>query len=204
LGVHLNYIFLLTDVQASKMITMEYVEKNLDQLLKASILVIEGYFVINKFEMLLFLIEHLNKNNKMICLTLSAVFLFKHFYERIIQISNHSHIIFSNKDEARAFVNLENPDTSIEDVSIAIHKLLKPKDRLVIITHSGLPVCISKFNYEENQLDFNLLSYPTKVNKEEIKDTNGCGDAYLGGFLSQFIQGKSLDYCSKIVNIKFL
>lgn len=30
---------------------------------------------------------------------------------------------------------------------------------------------------------------------DEIVDTNGAGDAFVGGFLSQFIQEKSLETC---------
>lgn len=30
---------------------------------------------------------------------------------------------------------------------------------------------------------------------EKIVDTNGAGDAFIGGFLSQLVQGKELDKC---------
>ncbi|MDG6100215.1 carbohydrate kinase family protein, partial [Alteromonas sp. ZYF713] len=33
----------------------------------------------------------------------------------------------------------------------------------------------------------------TRLPKEEIVDTNGAGDAFVGGFLSQFIQGKGVE-----------
>ena len=32
---------------------------------------------------------------------------------------------------------------------------------------------------------------------ENIVDTNGAGDAFAGGFLSQFVKGKNLDDCMK-------
>lgn len=33
------------------------------------------------------------------------------------------------------------------------------------------------------------------IPKEKIIDTNGAGDAFVGGFLSQLLQGKSLEKC---------
>lgn len=38
--------------------------------------------------------------------------------------------------------------------------------------------------------------YPViKVPKEEIVDTNGAGDSYVGGFLAAYAKGKSLAEC---------
>ena len=34
-----------------------------------------------------------------------------------------------------------------------------------------------------------------RLEAEKIVDTNGAGDAFVGGFLSQFIQGKKLETC---------
>lgn len=35
----------------------------------------------------------------------------------------------------------------------------------------------------------------TPVEKKDLVDTNGAGDAFVGGFLSQLVCGKSLDEC---------
>ena len=35
------------------------------------------------------------------------------------------------------------------------------------------------------------------IKMEDIVDLNGAGDAFLGGFLSQYMQGKSLEACCK-------
>lgn len=41
-----------------------------------------------------------------------------------------------------------------------------------------------------------LSSYPVKqIPKEELKDTNGCGDSFVGAFLASFAKGKELDKC---------
>ncbi|KAJ8960686.1 hypothetical protein NQ317_000479 [Molorchus minor] len=33
--------------------------------------------------------------------------------------------------------------------------------------------------------------------KDKVVDTNGAGDAFVGGFLSQYIQGQNIDICIK-------
>jgi len=37
-----------------------------------------------------------------------------------------------------------------------------------------------------------------KVPKEQIIDTNGAGDAFVGGFLSQLFQEKDIPTCVKV------
>lgn len=39
------------------------------------------------------------------------------------------------------------------------------------------------------------------IAKEDIVDTNGAGDAFVGGFLSEFLKGTALDvrdHCSRV------
>lgn len=36
-----------------------------------------------------------------------------------------------------------------------------------------------------------------KLTKEQLIDTNGAGDAFAGGFLAQYIQGRPIDVCIK-------
>jgi adenosine kinase len=88
----------------------------------------------------------------------------------------------------------------MEEVSVALHKMLAPLDRLLIITCGKDPVFISKYDYINNTLDFVLKSFVFPVSGEEIVDTNGCGDAFVGGFLAQYIQGKSLEKCARAGN----
>lgn len=35
------------------------------------------------------------------------------------------------------------------------------------------------------------------LRKEQLIDTNGAGDAFVGGFLAQYIEGQPLDVCIK-------
>jgi len=38
---------------------------------------------------------------------------------------------------------------------------------------------------------------PILVPREEIVDTNGAGDSFVGGFLARYIQGASIEECVK-------
>ena len=42
-----------------------------------------------------------------------------------------------------------------------------------------------------------LSFIPLKIPKEEIVDTNGAGDSFVGGFMSQYVQNKPLEVCIK-------
>jgi adenosine kinase len=197
-AVHLKERCLIPEIRASSMLSWDFVEKNIDKILRASIFLIEGYFVIDKYEIILRLIEEFTKLNKTIAFTLSAVFMVEAFRDRILEISNKSHIIFCNNEEAEAFT--KNKSGNMEEISLDIHRALVPMDRIVVITCGKDPVVVSRYNYAEQKFDFLLKSYVYKVPDEEIVDTNACGDSFVGGFLSQYIQGKSLEVCTRAGN----
>ena len=85
-----------------------------------------------------------------------------------------------------------------------MHKLLNAKpNRLIIITNGKHAVCASRYSAENNSLDFVIHSYVFKVPINEIVDTNGCGDSFVGGFLSQYVEGKPIESCLRAVKFLF-
>lgn len=62
------------------------------------------------------------------------------------------------------------------------------RKRTVIITQGDRPVILSD---GETVREFQVK----KLAPEQIVDTNGAGDAFVGGFLSQFIQDKDIEKC---------
>lgn len=65
--------------------------------------------------------------------------------------------------------------------------------RVAIITQGKDPVLLAK--------DGKVIEIPVDViASDKIVDTNGAGDAFVGGFLSQLIQQKPLDTCVKCGN----
>lgn len=64
------------------------------------------------------------------------------------------------------------------------------RSRVVVITQGIKPVILAK--------DGKITEFPvTELPPEKVVDTNGAGDAFAGGFLSQYIQGYDLEVCIK-------
>ena len=100
-----------------------------------------------------------------------------------------SDIVFGNETEALTFAETFNLGTTdIKKIALAISMLPKEngsKGRLVIITQGSDPViCV-----ENGQV---LEFAAEKLTADKIKDTNGAGDAFVGGFLAQYVQGRAL------------
>ena len=67
-------------------------------------------------------------------------------------------------------------------------KINKNRSRIVVITQGGDPTIVIK--------DGQILEFPViPIKPEDIVDSNGAGDAFVGGFLSQYVQGKPLERC---------
>jgi len=189
---------LLPQIRASTLLSSEFVEKNLEIILNAHLLLVEGYFVIEKFDIVKMLVSHFHRIHKKVVFTLSATFMVEAFADKMLEISNQSNLIFCNSEEAESFTKLKT--NNIEELSIALHKMLVPLDRVIVITCGSDPTYVSKYDYQQGQLDYILKSFVYPVKSEEIVDTNGCGDAFVGGFLSQYVQGKSLEICARAGN----
>jgi adenosine kinase len=140
-------------------------------------------------------VKNFIKQNKKVFFTLSATFMVENFYDKILNISNLANILICNNEEAASFT--KNYSENYEEIALAMHRQLAPYDRIIIITCGKYPVITSKYDYQRNEFDFILKSYVPFVEDDEIVDTNGCGDAFAGGFISQYVQGKGLEECAR-------
>jgi adenosine kinase len=163
---------------------------------------IEGYFLQEKYEICKMLANEFKIHRKIVILTLSSVFIVSSYYDKVLEIANMADMIVGNIEEAKVLASMSNKDEKSEPQKIieAIHKILEPKDRIVVITSGSHGAYCSKFNYNRNQLDYILQSFPKNISNEEIVDFNGAGDSFLGGFMAEFIKGKNLYDCSKMGN----
>ena len=107
-------------------------------------------------------------------------------------------MIVGNLEELEAFAGVKGE--SYKNLFEKCFKKLTPKVRLFVITDGSNGVLVSKYDYTKGKVDFILQSFPTEIKTEEIVDLNGAGDAFLGGFLSQFIKGSSLYSCCRAGN----
>ncbi len=115
-----------------------------------------------------------------------------------MEIAQYADMIVGNMEEIQALVGSKGE--SKKEIFEKAHKLLTPKERVFVITDGVNGVYVSSFNYKRGKLEFILQSYPLMIKNEEIVDLNGAGDAFLGGFLSQFMKGCSLNSCCRAGN----
>ena len=71
----------------------------------------------------------------------------------------------------------------------ALPKKSSERKRVVVITRGADPALVCNADGQVNE-------YPAgRIADADIADTNGAGDGFVGGFLSQYIQGHSLARC---------
>lgn len=75
----------------------------------------------------------------------------------------------------------------MNDIAVAIAKFAKSntkRPRVAIVTHGAKPVIVA--SHMPGSDEVSLKEYPIKpLSKEQIVDTNGAGDAFVGGFMAQ-------------------
>lgn len=167
---------LIPEIMASRHLSESFVNQNNPLFSNVDFFFIEGYFIIERHNIVVDLVNHFRQNNRTkIGFTLSATFMIQNFYDRVKEIADNSDIIFCNEDEAEAFAKVGSKDTEVN--SLAIHKLLKKNEnRLLVVTCGSQPVLISKYDYQHSQFEFVIKQFVPLVPSEEIVDTNGCGD----------------------------
>lgn len=96
--------------------------------------------------------------------------------------------------EADAFAKAFNiKEANLQEVALkiaALPKINSARQRVVVITQGKDPVIL----VEGSKV---TLVPVEKLSREQIVDTNGAGDAFTGGFLSQMVLGKSWETCVK-------
>lgn len=129
------------------------------------------------------------------CLNLSAPFLmqvppFKKAYDDVMPLVD---ILFGNETEAKAWAAVEGWDiTEVEEIATRLAAIPSSKEtgRIVVITQGQEPtvVCVGGEITKHP-----ILTLP----KENIVDTNGAGDSYVGGFLAGLVLGLDVAACCK-------
>ena len=152
---------------------------------------ISGFFLTVSPDSMLTVAEHAANSDKPFMTNLSAPFLSQFFKEPQMKVMPYVDILFGNETEAEAFS--ENQGFNTKDrKEIALKAAALPKvtkrPRVVIITQGKDPVIMAK--------DGHITEHPVPtIPPEDIVDTNGAGDAFVGGFLSQLVKDETLERC---------
>ena len=188
-GIYKKDRCLVPDIQASKKLSKEFIEEKLDSIYQHDILLIEGYYLKENFDLCKFLCQEFKKQNKLVILTLSAVCIVQYHIDKIKEIADMSDMVIGNMEETEVFAGGKN--AIFQDTYEKVHKMLSPRNRLLVVTCGSHGVYCSKYNYQSMRLDLILQCFPNFVKNDEIVDLNGAGDAFLGGFLAMYLKGNT-------------
>ncbi|VIO87827.1 Adenosine kinase-like [Brugia malayi] len=184
---------LCAHLAAANLFTIDHLEKLESRVLieTAQYFYISGFFLTVCPAAVMFIAQHASKHNKVFATNLAAPFVLKYFRNEFLELLPYVDILFGNEREGKAFADAINYNThELQQICVkiaAFSKINEKRQRIVILTQGSGPTIV----YQNGNND--AVKYPVKKLKhEEIVDTNGAGDAFVGGFLSQYIQQKSI------------
>lgn len=163
---------------------------------KAKFYYIGGFFLTVSPPSILRVAKHACDQKKLFAMNLSAPFLCQFFKEPMMAAMPYVDLLFGNESEAAIFAKEQNLGTeNLKEIVLKICDLPKEGDRkrMVVITQGHEPTLIG---YEGKLTEYAI----TNLEAEKIIDTNGAGDAFVGGFLAQLVQGKPTAECVRCGN----
>jgi len=156
---------------------------------KAKFYYIAGFFLTVSVESLVTVGEHAVAEDKIFCLNLSAPFIIDFFADQVATALKYADYLFCNESEAEAYGKKHEIGTDLKAIALAIassEKANTKRERTVIFTQGDKCTIVAhKGVVTEYAVD--------PLAKELLVDTNGAGDAFVGGFLSQLVQGKDIE-----------
>nr|CAD7199998.1 unnamed protein product [Timema douglasi] len=185
---------LCANLAAANHFTIDHIHKLENKILmeNAQYFYISGFFLTVSPPTIIEVAKHALEKNALFMMNLSAPFISQFFNEPLMRAMPYVDILFGNDSEAEAFAKQLNFETTdLSEIALKITQLPKlntKRKRIVIITNGSKPVLLAK--------DGIVNEFPVKQLLEtQVVDTNGAGDAFVGGFLAQLVQGKSLETC---------
>jgi adenosine kinase len=160
----------------------------------AKVIYSAGFFITVSPDSMMTVAQHAAANNKYYCLNISAPFICEvpPFKKTLMDLMPYVDFLFANENEARAFAKSEGWDTEdVEEIALRVSKYPKEngsRGRTVVFTQGSDPTVVAS--------NGKIASFPvTLIPADKLVDTNGAGDAFVGGFLSQLVAGKDVAEC---------
>jgi len=150
-----------------------------------------GFFLTVSVPSLVVVADHAVANNKTFCLNLSAPFIVDFYGDQMATAMEYADFLFGNESEAAAYGKKHGMGDDLKKIALAVAALPKKnesKPRTVVFTQGSESTIVAS--------NGTVTEYAVEpLAKELLVDTNGAGDAFVGGFLSQLINGKEMEAC---------
>jgi adenosine kinase len=188
---------LVANLGSADLFTIDHINvlANWTLVTNAAFYYIAGFFLTVSPESIMKIAEHACETNKVFTMNLSAPFLCQFFKGPMMAALPYVDILFGNESEAATFS--KEQDLGTEDIKEIAKKIASmPKtnskrSRMVVFTQGELPIIVCQ--------DGVITEFPVAtLEPAEMVDTNGAGDAFVGGFLAQLAKGKPVAHCVEL------
>ncbi|XP_036937717.1 adenosine kinase-like isoform X3 [Acanthopagrus latus] len=174
-------------------------DSNWELVKKAKVYYIAGFFLTVSPESILKVAKHASDNNKIFCMNLSAPFISQFFKEPLMKVMPYVDILFGNETEAATFAKELGFETDdIAEIAKKTQNLPKnntKRQRVVVFTQGkdDTVATVERLGIIKGET---VTMFPVvDIDQNAIVDTNGAGDAFVGGFLSALVQEHKLEEC---------
>lgn len=156
-----------------------------------------GFPLINCPEVVLKVAKYGVEHDRIVTFNLSTPSICTHFIDQIHSLLPYVDVLFGNSEEAIAYAETRGLETT-DPREIALLLARYPKEngkrgRCVVLTHGIQPTIVVQEGL--------ITEYPVlEIDDVNIVDLNGGGDAFVGGFLAQLVQGGSMKDCIRSAN----
>uniref|UniRef100_A0A7N6AWZ4 Adenosine kinase n=1 Tax=Anabas testudineus TaxID=64144 RepID=A0A7N6AWZ4_ANATE len=163
-------------------------DSNWELVKKAKVYYIAGFFLTVSPESIVKVAKHASDNNKIFCMNLSAPFISQFFKEPLMKVMPYVDILFGNETVSTTKRVHTDDIAEIAKKTQNLPKENMKRQRVVVFTQ-GKDDTVATVG--EKVTMFPVLD----IDQNHIVDTNGAGDAFVGGFLSALIQEHALEEC---------
>ncbi|XP_017798780.1 PREDICTED: adenosine kinase 2 [Habropoda laboriosa] len=187
---------LCANLAAANCFSLSHIEEPENKMLieMAEYIYVSGFFLTVSPETIQEVAQHALKKNKMFMMNLSAPFLCEYYKKPMLAVLPYVDILFGNEIEVDTFAKVNNFETTDrKEIALKLSEMEKAnskRQRIVVVTQGADQILVVKDNI--------VTEYPAvKLPEEKVIDTNGAGDAFVGGFLAQLVQGRDIEVCIK-------
>jgi len=189
---------LTTNLSAANNYSVSHLQQpeHLKILKAAKIVYSAGFFITVSPDSIEVASQEMMRSGGVYCLNLSAPFIvqvppFRAVLEKTLPFCDY---LFGNETEAQAYaeaVGWESKDVAFIATRLSLVPMAGDKlPRKVVITQGSEPTVVA--------IRGQVTTYPVEqLSKDQLVDTNGAGDAFVGGFLASLVKGKDIEACCK-------